>query len=110
MEKRFEAYGELLSLLEVLAKYNPVPVKYETIRQLSKNLQEWFFRKKGDLVLSPKSYPLYHNLQREIHAISGFNEREGILPDEDKSSITKRSSELRTSMRNDLHRKPFSTD
>jgi hypothetical protein len=110
MEKRFEAYGELLSLLEVLAKYNPVPVKYETIRNLSKNLQEWFFRKRGDLVLSPKSYPLYHNLQREIHAISGFNERDGILPDEDKSSITKRSSELRASMRDDLHKKPFSTD
>jgi hypothetical protein len=108
--KRFEAYSELWKLMELLAKWSPpkATLSYKDLKEISCNFRHWYFSK-GGLYISEPSMLDYGRFQDEIIKLTRDKDENEILPDPERESIRKLSSELRHALTVDIasRRKPM---
>jgi hypothetical protein len=65
-KERIGAYQNLWACFEPLAFYSPPgPVTFQTVRDISRTMREWYFTK-GGLFLSTETRDVYFRLQREL--------------------------------------------
>jgi hypothetical protein len=62
-ELRFKSYGELWAKMRPLAIYDDTPVNQSTMKDLSRDLSDWYFSVTGGLMLTAHNRDLYFALQ-----------------------------------------------
>ena len=103
-EERIAAYQQLWGCFEPLAFYSPPgPVRFKTVRDISKTMREWYFTK-GGLFLSTEARDVYFRLQRELTKTAQLR---GVRTDDEldfdrREHIKALASRLRTQMSEDV--------
>jgi TIR domain len=100
--ERIAAYKELWRLTKLLPKWpRAKDVTYESLRELSASLRDWYFNEGGGMFLSRSSHTSYSALQDSLTAILVEQPSESIT-DEHYDAVRELCSALRTRLARDL--------
>lgn len=69
-ELRFTSYGQLWAKMRPLAIYDDSPINRDTMRELSRDLSNWYFSETGGLLLTTHNRELYFVLQEFLNTVA----------------------------------------